>query len=116
VSRRQHEPWVPPAEEDGYRGPAELEVSGARLEVQVHLAGHLEPVDGRYHWYGRVTRDEALTAAKSAGATAVTLRVPGGEPVTGRLAEHDAWGNLRVVGTGRPPYVLEPVEVELPAR
>jgi len=108
-------PWAPPADEDGYRGPAEVAVAGTRVRAEVHLAGHLEPLDGRYHWYGRITRHDALVAAKEAGATEVRVAVGDAAPATGRLAELDAWGNLRVTGTGRPPYPLEPVEVDLPA-
>ncbi len=39
---------------DGYEGTAVLEVGGARFDVQVRLRGHFQPIDGRYHWYGRI--------------------------------------------------------------
>jgi hypothetical protein len=115
--RHRPEPWTPDIEEDGYSGPARLSVTtGARgvLDVAVTLAGHLEPLDGQYHWYGRVQQDEALDRAKKKGATQVVVTIGDGHPAIGRLAEHDAWGNLRVTGTGQPPFTLEPVEVDVP--
>lgn len=39
--------------DDGvFDGDAELEVTGQRCPVRVRLAGHLSPIDGRYHWQG----------------------------------------------------------------
>jgi hypothetical protein len=95
-----------------------LAVTGAAgevIDVDVTLTGHLEPLDGLYHWYGRVQRNEALNLAKASGATEIALSIGDGHPVPARLAEHDAWGNLRITGTGQPPFVLEPVEVDVPA-
>ena len=31
-----------------------LTVAGAQREVRVRLTGHLDPLDGRYHWQGTV--------------------------------------------------------------
>lgn len=107
--------FVPPEHDDGYAGPATLVVGDDVVAVTVHLAGHLEPLDGRYHWYGRIERCAALVAAKDAGATTGDLVIGDGAPATLRLAEHDAWGHVQVSGTGAPPYPLESVEVELPA-
>ena len=109
--RQRPEAWVPEHDDDGYEGPATLLVGEDALDVEVVLTGHLEPLDGRYHWYGRVTKNPTVDAAKQAGATDIVLRIPDGEPAPGRLAEHDAWGNLRVTGVGAPPFVLESVEV-----
>ncbi len=107
---------MPDIEEDGYSGRARLAVTGADgdvIDVDVTLTGHLEPLDGLYHWYGRVQRNEALDLAKANGATEIVLTIGDGHPASARLAEHDAWGNLRVTGTGRPPFELEPVEVDV---
>lgn len=113
--RRRRErpvPWVPEHDdEDGYRGPAVLDVGGGTMDVEVVLGGHLEPLDGEYHWYGRVVQHDAVDAAKAGGATAVGLTVGDRLPSAGRLAEHDAWGNMRITGTGAPPFELSPVEV-----
>jgi hypothetical protein len=114
--RRRPEQWVPEHEDDGYSGPARLVLGAEAVDVEVTLAGHLEPLDGRYHWYGRVTRNDTVDGAKRAGVTTVGLAIGDREPAEGRLAEHDAWGNLRVTGLGAPPFELEPVEVDVPAR
>ena len=107
--------WLPPEEDDGYAGPAVLRVDGRDLPVRVRLGGHLEPLDGLFHWYGRVERTRELVAAKDAGATRATLVVRGAAAEL-RLAEYDAWGNVLVSGVGAPPYPLPAVELELPTR
>jgi hypothetical protein len=111
---------VPDIEEDGYAGRARLtvvapgaEVGELDVDVTVTVTGHLEPLDGQYHWYGRVQRDEVLDRAKASGATEVVLTIGDGAPAPARLAEHDAWGNLRITGTGRPPFELEPIEIDV---
>ncbi|MEU8897503.1 DUF4873 domain-containing protein [Nocardia sp. NPDC048505] len=83
-----------------YSGPAMLDAPGALLPVHVTLNGHADPIDGRYHWYGRI----AGTELPDPGRAAVALTLPGGRPATGRLQERDPWGNLRIAGTGPPPF------------
>ena len=59
------------ADSDGYRGPAEL-IDGDRvLAVQIELAGHFDPISGKYSWYGRVAASPEVTAI---------LETPGDEP------------------------------------
>jgi hypothetical protein len=90
----------------GYDGPARLlagEAEGAReIGVHVVLRGVFQPIDGRYHWYGRVQHDTSLEEAVRPGAT-VMLRTPFGE-AAGKLSDRDPWGRYRVSGTGRPPF------------
>ncbi len=111
-------PWVPPAEEAGYRGPALLVVTRdaerVELAVTVHLAGHLEPLDGAYHWYGRIDRSEALAAVKASPVREAAIVVDDGEPAPVRLGEVDPWGHVQVSGVGAPPYSLGAVEIEVP--
>ena len=83
--------------------------------MTVHLDGHLEPLDGRFHWYGRIERSAAVDAVKDAGATTGILAIDGRPPAELRLAEYDPWGHVQVNGTGAPPYPMDPVEIELPA-
>ena len=85
-----------PAEQ--YDGPARI---GA-TEVQVRLRGHVEPLDGRFHWWGRVAAHEQLHGEHAPGAV-VRLVTPHGE-AEGRLTDVDPWGRFRVSGTGRPPF------------
>ncbi len=84
--------------EESYDGPARI----GGTEVTVRLRGHFEPIDGHFHWWGRVAADEALASAHTSGAS-VTLVTPHGE-ATGRLSDVDPWGRFRVSGTGRPPF------------
>ena len=81
-----------------YAGPVTVVADGREVVLEATLRGAFQPIDGRFHWYGRLAPSEALTA----GAT-VTLRTPVGE-ATGRLSDLDPWGRLRIHGTGRPPY------------
>lgn len=107
--------WVPPEEESGYDGAAVLRVGDRTLDVVVHLDGHLEPLDGLFHWYGRIDRSAGVVAAKDGGATTADLSIADGPPTTLRLAEYDPWGHIQVNGTGAPPYPLDAVEIDLPA-
>jgi hypothetical protein len=116
--RRRHPAgtsWSPPEEVTGYDGAATLAVGDRVIDVTVHLDGHLEPLDGRYHWYGRIERSDVLAAVKDGGATVGTLSIGDAEPAELRLAEYDPWGHVQVKGVGAPPYPMEPVEIELPA-
>jgi len=97
---------VPPPEDDDYRGPATVCLDGRRIPVDVHLAHHFEPLDGRTHWYGRIQRADDIVALKDAGATVVRLAV-GDIEADVRLAEFDAWGNVSVRGIGAPPYPVD---------
>lgn len=107
--------WVPPGEPAGYDGDASLIVGDEEVAVTVHLDGHLEPLDGRFHWYGRIERSAAVKAIKDGGATIAMVRIDHAPPAELRLAEYDAWGHVQVSGTGAPPYPMDPVEIELPA-
>lgn len=90
-----------------YSGPALLDAPGAEIAVTVTLSGHPDPIDGRYHWYGRVAPADG-SELPDPGRGEVMLTLPGGEPTPGRLQERDPWGHLRIVGVGDPPFALEP--------
>jgi Domain of unknown function (DUF4873) len=81
-----------------FAGPAEIRDGEDIVEVTVDLRGGFQPIDGRFHWYGRVGRDDRLTSGDR-----VTIRTEFGA-AEGRLSDVDAWGRLRVAGTGRPPF------------
>lgn len=112
--RPQGTAWVPPEEETGYDGPALLRAGGDELPVVVHLDGHLEPLDGRFHWYGRIEASPAVASLKASGVSSGEIVIGERDPAPVRLAEHDAWGHVQVSGTGAPPYPREAVEVDLP--
>ena len=87
---------------EGYDGPARLLTEDRQVEVAVTLRGAFQPIDGRYHWHGRVSRHDDVDALMASGA-AVVLRTPQGD-AAGRLSDRDPWGRYRVGGTGRPPF------------
>ncbi|MFL6022190.1 MAG: DUF4873 domain-containing protein [Marmoricola sp.] len=95
------DPVHEPGEE--YSGPAEL-ISEDQdvLEVEVQLRGHVEPIDGRFHWYGRIAVDASVTARHRSG-TSVVVRTPHGT-AAGRLSDVDPWGRFRLTGLGAPPF------------
>ena len=99
-------------DEDGYTGPAELIDGDAVLAVQVTLAGHFDPISGKYSWYGRVAASPEVTALAENGARTVRLRTPHGEVETA-LTDVDPWGRPRVSGFGPAPFE---VLTDLPAQ
>ncbi|MBB3041085.1 DUF4873 domain-containing protein [Nocardioides sp. LMS-CY] len=89
------------APREQYAGPATLIAGEVRLEVEADLRGRFEPIDGRFHWYGRLAAATGLDRIGS-GAT-VTLATEHGS-ADGRLSDIDPWGRPRVSGLGRPPF------------
>lgn len=85
-----------------YDGPASLVTAETSLDIEVRLRGMFQPLDGRYHWYGRVTHDEHVDRLVESGAS-VVLRTPHGQ-AAGRLSDRDPWGRFRIGGTGSPPF------------
>ena len=94
-------------DDETYDGAATLTIAGAQHPVRVRLAGHLDPIDGHYHWQGTVfgspsqpLPDEALVQARTA-----TLTV-GERSAHARIVEQTPWGTHTVAGVGAPPYAL----------
>ncbi len=87
---------------EGYDGPARLRTGTETVDVEVRLRGMFQPIDGRYHWYGRVASHTDVDALVESGA-AVALETAHGS-AAGRLSDRDPWGRYRVAGTGRPPF------------
>ena len=78
--------------------------SPAEVPVEVSLRGAFQPLDGRYHWYGRIAPSELLPSTLS--GSEVVVRTPYGEGA-GRLSDVDPWGRHRISGTGRPPFEVD---------
>jgi cation diffusion facilitator CzcD-associated flavoprotein CzcO len=96
-----------PAGDDTYNGAAILEIAGTRHPVRVRLTGHLDPIDGRYHWQGTLfgspsqpLHDEVLKQARTATLTVGQRSAPA------RIVERTPWGTHSVAGVGAPPYSL----------
>ena len=83
-----------------YEGAATLTTAGAEHPVRVRLAGHLDPIDGHYHWQGTVFGGAALNETRTA-----TLTV-GKRSAAARIVEQTPWGTYTVAGVGAPPYAL----------
>ncbi|MGW0172928.1 DUF4873 domain-containing protein [Rhodococcus sp. NPDC003322] len=96
-----------------YDGPAVLATGTAALDVVVHLGGHFEPLDGHFHWYGRVDGPD-LAGLSGRDRARLTLTIDAGQPRPAVLGEQDPWGHLRISGTGAPPYPLDEVELDVP--
>jgi hypothetical protein len=92
-----------PGEDDLYDGPAVLGLPGGDVEVRARLCGHLEAIDGQYHWRGTVAG--GLPADLLKGQRAVTLSAAG-HFAAARVVEKTPWGDYTVTGTGPPPFAL----------
>ena len=89
-----------------FSGSAVLSAGGRTESVQVHLNGHFEPLDGRYHWYGRVVGD--VVGFKKPNGSPLVLTIGDGPETPAALAEEDPWGNYRITGVGTPPFTVQP--------
>lgn len=96
-------------QDDGYRGPATLSVGDRELVVQALLDARHEPIDGRMHWFGRVTGDDLAETLGRRAADAV-LTTPQGRAAA-RVGDVDAWGRYRVSGVGTPPFGVPAVDL-----
>ncbi|PRX44214.1 uncharacterized protein DUF4873 [Prauserella shujinwangii] len=91
--------------EDGYTGPATLLLEGAEVPVEVELRGHFQPIDGYYHWYGRVRADERVSELAAGKKRKIEIRTPEGS-ASGELSDPDPWDRYRLLGTSTPPFTV----------
>jgi hypothetical protein len=91
---------------DEYAGPVMVVANDVTIRADARLTGQVEPVDGRFHWGGRLAPSAELVELVRAGARAVVLRVDGGPPCGARLEEVDPWGGVRVAAVGSPPWTV----------
>jgi len=89
--------------DDGYHGPARLQLGPAQFDVLVELRGFFQPIDGRYHWYGRLARNDRLAEALGGQRAVGVLETAQGASLC-ELSEPDTWGRYRVSGTSAPPF------------
>ena len=94
-------------DDETYDGVATLTIAGVCHPVRVRLAGHLDPIDGHYHWQGTVFRSAAQPLSAEALKLARTVTVTVGErSAPARMIEETPWGTHSVAGVGAPPYTL----------
>ena len=94
--------------DDIYDGTATVTVADICREVRVRIAGHIDPIDGQYHWQG--TLFGQLPADVLARVRTVTL-VVGERSVSARIIEETPQGTHSIAGVGAPPFALADVEV-----
>jgi Domain of unknown function (DUF4873) len=90
-------------DEDGYAGPAELAIGAQKFDVLLELRGQFQPIDGRYHWYGRVSHHDGIDTLLAGGRAAGTVSTPHGQAPC-ELSDPDAWGRYRITGFSAPPF------------
>lgn len=97
---------------DVYDGPATLTLAEDSWQVRVRLGGHVDPIDGQYHWQGTVfdQLSDDLIRARS-----LTVRV-GERSASARITERTQQGTHSIAGVGAPPFSLPDVELTAPQR
>ncbi|TWF95469.1 DUF4873 domain-containing protein [Saccharopolyspora dendranthemae] len=86
-----------------YAGTAVVLDQSAEITVDVVLRGHFQPIDGRFHWYGRLAPHAGISDLVGGRKATVTLRTTSGE-ATATLSDPDPWDRYRIAGTGKPPF------------
>lgn len=90
-----------PVPDDVYDGPATVAVGDDRVSGRVRLVGHLDAIDGRYHWQGMVFA--ALPESARGRAAGVTLTIAD-RTAPARVVEQTPWGTNTIAGVGAPPF------------
>ncbi len=94
-----------------YDGPAALRIGDDERPVRVRLSGHIDPIDGRYHWQGTVF--DAPSEGTRPQPVVLTIN---GQSAEGRITERTQQGGHSVAGVGTPPYALDDIKVVVPIR
>ncbi|ASR34336.1 DUF4873 domain-containing protein [Prauserella marina] len=92
-------------EEDDYTGEATLLLDDVELPVTVRLRGHFQPIDGYYHWYGRVSASDRVSELAGGRKKKVEIRTEQGT-ASGELSDPDPWDRYRIMGTSTPPFTV----------
>jgi hypothetical protein len=90
------------ADGETYEGPATLTTTDTCAQVRVLLAGHIEPIDGQYHWQGTVFDRLPMELVR---ARTMTLTV-GEHSGPARITEETPQGTHSIAGVGAPPFPL----------
>ena len=93
------------AHEDGFTGDVSVLLGDDAVTVHATLRGYFEPLDGRYHWYGRLAADDGLAALVGSGKASARVRTEHGDADC-VLSDIDPWGRLRIAGVSTPPFPI----------
>jgi cation diffusion facilitator CzcD-associated flavoprotein CzcO len=96
--------------DDAYEGAATLTLANTSRPVRVRLTGHIDPIDGQYHWQGTVF--ERLPADLLAQGRTVDLAV-GERSAAARITEETPQGTHSITGVGVPPFALAEAELRV---
>jgi hypothetical protein len=77
-----------------------LTAAGTSERVRVRLIGHIDPIDGQYHWQGTVFDPLPPDVIR---ARTVTLAV-GEHNAPARITEETPQGTHSIAGVGAPPF------------
>lgn len=92
-----------PVDDEIYDGPALLTMADGCQQVRVRISGHIDPIDGQYHWQG--TLFDSLSDAAVRQTPAVTLTIDQ-HSASARIVEQTPWGTRSIAGVGAPPFAL----------
>jgi hypothetical protein len=92
--------------DDTFAGPATLTSADICQQVRVLLSGHMDPIDGQYHWQGTVFDPLPVDLR----ARTVTLTV-GERSASARITERSPQGTHSIAGVGLPPFAQADVEL-----
>lgn len=95
---------------DTYDGPATLTAADVCEQLRVLLCGHVDPIDGQYHWQGTVFGSLPRDLVR---ARTVTLTV-GGRSASARITEETPQGTHSIAGVGAPPFALDDIDLTVP--
>jgi cation diffusion facilitator CzcD-associated flavoprotein CzcO len=98
-------------EEHAYDGMATLTIDDTHRQVHVRLTGHVDPLDGNYHWQGTVfdpLPNDVLRRSPQVLLDAGTRSAPA------RITEQTPQGVHSIAGVGAPPYAVNGVELAVP--
>ena len=90
--------------DDIYDGPATLALAEFCSQVRVRLAGHVDPIDGQYHWQGTIFG--LLPTDLLAQKREVTLAI-GELSSSARITERTQQGTHSIAGVGAPPFARD---------
>jgi Domain of unknown function (DUF4873) len=96
-------------EDQVYDGTATVRAGDEAHDVRVRLTGHIDPVDGLYHWQGMVFAD--LPEARLVQPLTLTI---GERTAEVRIVERTPQGGYSVAGVGAPPFTLDDVDLAVP--
>jgi hypothetical protein len=96
-----------------YDGPATLTLADTSQQVKVRLAGHINPIDGQYHWQGTILDEMAadlMTTSRTVGLSVGALSA------SARIVEKTPQGRHSIAGVGAPPFARPNIELTAPQR